>query len=306
MAFNVKDRPDIEDYVKLWGRWENSDSQVSLEDCLAFWQFIGMHWNLFGEKLLSKHVQKLPVLIGGSVSLICKEDIFIPDDLLLKDLFDKSLFVWYPKKSTPSLPRSKHTRIYTSLGVRNFSEAVKKHEASNSICNSSDNGKKLESNANVITEGLIRIILAFLANPCLDISAEERHEMVESLLDLTIIEADEPVNMKYMIELSGGRQLEAKATHMFRWEKNEARLLMPRIDGIQGMVGSIKYATYLSDTISQGLLHERADLVESLAELIKFGCLLNFELAAVEFLLKNKNLQLFAEDEFLLLHFSTN
>ncbi|KAJ4746372.1 ATP/DNA binding protein [Rhynchospora pubera] len=306
-AFNVKDEPDIEDYVKLWVLWENSASKVSLEDCLVFWEFIGLHWNLICEKLLAKHVQKLPVLIGGSISLICKQDLFIPDDLLLEDLFDKSLFVWYPTKSTPSLPRLKLTRIYTSLGVRNFSEAVMKHEASNSDTNGSDNGTKLESSANVITEGLIRIILAFLANPCLDISAKERHEIVESLLDLTIVKADEPVNMKYRLELSGGRLLEAKATHMFRWEKNEARLFMPQIDGVQGMVGSIKYATYLSDVISQGLLYERADLVESLAELIKFGCLLNFELAAVEFLLKNKNLQVFAEDEeFLLLHFSTN
>ncbi|KAJ3707083.1 hypothetical protein LUZ61_010788 [Rhynchospora tenuis] len=306
-AFNVKDEPDINDYVKRWELWENSASKVSLEDCLVFWEFIGRHWNLICEKLLAKHVQKLPVLIGGSISLICKQDLFIADDLLLEDLFDKSLFVWYPTKSTLSLPRLKLTQIYTSLGVRNFSEAVMKHEACNSDSNSSDNGTKLESGANVITEGLIRIILAFLANPCLDISAKERHQMVESLLDLTIIKADEPVNMKYRIKLSGGRQLEAKATHMFRWEKKEARLFMPRIDAVQGMVGSIKYATYLSDVISQGLLYERADLVESLAELIKFGCLLNFELAAVEFLLKNKNLQVFTEDEeFLLLHFSTN
>jgi len=40
-----------------------------------------------------------------------------------------------------------------------------------------------------------------------------------------------------------------------------------------------------------------ADQIPSLTELIKFGSLLDFEAAAVGFLLKSKNLQMFPEDE---------
>jgi hypothetical protein len=303
VAFNVKDVPNVEEYMKLWELWENGTSQVSLDGCLAFWEFIGMHWNPTCEKLLTKHVKKLPVLSGDGISLVSKLDVFIPDDLLLENLFDESLFVWYPTKSTESLPRSKFTRIYTSLGVRKFSEAVEKHEAYASDSGGSETGTTVKSSANVVKEGLLRIILAFLANPCLDISAKERHEMVGSLLNVTIMESEEPVNMEYKITLSGGRKLEAKTAPMFRWERNESKLLMRRVDEVQGMEGRIKHATYLSDEISQGLLYERADLVDSLAELIKVGCLLDYELAAVGFLLKNNNLRVFAEDEeFLLLH----
>ncbi|XP_078163795.1 uncharacterized protein LOC144558787 [Carex rostrata] len=128
--------------------------------------------------------------------------------------------------------------------------------------------------------------------------------MVESLLNLTIIEADEPVNMQYKITLSGGRQLEAKKTWMFRWERDESRLFMGRADQVQGMEGRIKYATYLSDEISQGLLYERTDLGDSLAELIKFGYLLDYDSSAVSFCLKKHNLKVFAEDEEFLLRFS--
>lgn len=303
MAFDVKDVPDIEDYMNLWELWENSTSGVSLDDCLALWDFIGMHWNPTCEKLLIKHVKKLPVLIGGGISLVSKLDVFIPDDLLLEDLFDESLFVWYPAKSTGSLPRTKLTCIYTSLGVRKISEAVEKHEVYASDSEGSKNGATVKSSANVVKEGLLRIILAFLAKHCLDISVEERHEMVKSLLDLTVTEADEPVNMEYKITLSGGRKLEAKMTRMFRWERNESRLFMRWVAEAQEMEGRIKYATYLSDEISRGLLYERADLVDSLAELLKVGCLLDYEMAAVGFLLKNNNLQVYAEDEeFLSLH----
>jgi hypothetical protein len=40
-----------------------------------------------------------------------------------------------------------------------------------------------------------------------------------------------------------------------------------------------------------------ADQIPSLAEIIKIGSLVDFQEAAVEYLLKSKNLQLFPEDE---------
>jgi sacsin len=304
IALYVKNMPGTEDYVKLWRWWENSTSQLPLEDCLAFWEFVGSQWNPASEKLLTKHVEKLPVLVRGSIVLISKQDVFTADDVLLKDLFDESLFVWYPLRSVPSLSRSKLTSIYTSLGVQIFSEAVKKHELYK--LKGTDRATTVVARSSVIKEGLIRIVLAFLANPCHDISAEVRHGMVQSLFELKIVEVDELVTMRYKIMLSGGRQLEAKTTRVFFWEREESRLFMRRFDEFQGMGGRIKFATYFSDEISQGLLQERADLVDSLAELIKVGYLLDYEGIAVESLIKSKYLLLFAEDEELLLsHFST-
>ncbi|KAJ4799969.1 ATP/DNA binding protein [Rhynchospora pubera] len=278
IALCVRYMPSIEDYLKLWRDWENSTSQ---------------------------HVKKLPVLTKGGITLITKLDVFIADDILLEDLFDESLFVWYPSKSIPFLSQSKLTSIYTSLGVIKFSEAVEKNELYK--LNSSHGATTVVTRANMIREGLVRIILAFLANPSFDICAEKRHEMVQSFLDLTIIEVDELVTMQYKVMLSGGRQLEAKTTRMFHWKRDESRLFIRQFDELfQGADGRIKFATYFSDEISQGLLCERADLAESLAELIKVGCLLDYEAASIEFLIKSKNLKLFAEDEeFLSANFST-
>lgn len=59
----------------------------------------------------------------------------------------------------------------------------------------------------------------------------------------------------------------------------------------------MEFATNFADEISQGLLFEKADQVPLLAELIKIGSLMDFHAAAVEYLLKSKNLQLFPEDE---------
>ncbi|KAJ3707078.1 hypothetical protein LUZ61_010783 [Rhynchospora tenuis] len=242
-------------------------------------------------------------LVGG-ITLIAKLDVFIADDILLEDLFDESLFVWYPSKSIPYLCQSKLTSIYTSMGVKKFSEAVKKHELYK--LNNPYSATTVIESANVIREGLVRIILAFLSNPSVDICAEQRHEMVQSLLDLTIIEVDELVTMQYKVMLSGGRQLQTKTTRMFHWKRDESRLFMRQFDEFQGTDGRIKFATYFSDEISQGLLCERADLAESLAELIKVGCLLDYEATSIEFLIKSKNLKLFAEDEeFLSANFST-
>ncbi|KAJ3707080.1 hypothetical protein LUZ61_010785 [Rhynchospora tenuis] len=239
----------------------------------------------------------------GGITLIAKLDVFIADDILLEDLFDESLFVWYPSKSIPYLCQSKLTSIYTSMGVKKFSEAVKKHELYK--LNNPYSATTVIESANVIREGLVRIILAFLSNPSVDICAEQRHEMVQSLLDLTIIEVDELVTMQYKVMLSGGRQLQTKTTRMFHWKRDESRLFMRQFDEFQGTDGRIKFATYFSDEISQGLLCERADLAESLAELIKVGCLLDYEATSIEFLIKSKNLKLFAEDEeFLSANFS--
>ena len=59
----------------------------------------------------------------------------------------------------------------------------------------------------------------------------------------------------------------------------------------------IEYATYFSEVIAEGVLWEKEDQINALSEMIKLAFLLSFNEAAVEFLLKSKNLQIFTEDE---------
>lgn len=106
-TFGVRPGPGAEDHCKLWSTWESSVGELSI-DCSVFWQFIAKNWSKNMEKLLSGCV-KVPVLIDGKI-ILSQEDVFIPEDLLLKDLFNKlprqSFFIWYPF-SEPSISRAK-------------------------------------------------------------------------------------------------------------------------------------------------------------------------------------------------------
>ncbi|KAG8068853.1 hypothetical protein GUJ93_ZPchr0005g15092 [Zizania palustris] len=84
---------------------------------------------------------------------------------------------------------------------------------------------------------------------------------------------------------------------MLRWERENCKLYVQRVHEAAGYKEKIEFATYFANEISQGLLFEMADQIPSLAELIKVGSLLDFQDAAIEFLLMSKNLQLFPEDE---------
>ena len=100
---------------------------------------------------------------------------------------------------------------------------------------------------------------------------------------MTVQETDEPITVGYSVSLSSGEVVEVKDCRMIRWERENS-----------------KFATYFADEISKGVLFEMADQIPSLAELIKFGSLLDFQDAAVGFLLRSKNLQLFPEDDYFL------
>ncbi|CAO2147211.1 unnamed protein product [Urochloa humidicola] len=84
---------------------------------------------------------------------------------------------------------------------------------------------------------------------------------------------------------------------MIRWEREKSKLYVHCSDGESSYKEKIEFATYFAEEISQGLLFEMANQIPSLAELIKVGSLLDFQDAAVGFLLKSKNLQMLPEDE---------
>ncbi|KAG6508895.1 uncharacterized protein LOC121980120 [Zingiber officinale] len=305
-VFKVRVGPCLDDYCKLWSSWEVSAHHLTVQQCSFFWVFIANHWNSNTEKILLGSISKLPVNRNDEVILSNKEDVFIPDDLLLKELFgmvSETIFVWYPQVTSPALSRANMNKIYSSIGVQSISEAVEKDE---SFRTTGASVRKVNQKFLIWINGLLRIVLAFLSDTSLDIIANERHRLVKYLLDLEVLEIDAPVTVSYKLTLSSGTILDSKATRLFRWEKDKAKLFLQRDDGgtkrkrdggMKRKRHNIEYATNFADVIAKGLLSEMPDQIDSLAQLICFGCLLDFEEYAVNYLLKSKNLQLFPEDE---------
>uniref|UniRef100_A0ACD5TJM5 Uncharacterized protein n=1 Tax=Avena sativa TaxID=4498 RepID=A0ACD5TJM5_AVESA len=295
-AFDVRHGPCAEDYCQLWSTWESSVSELSIADCAAFWKYIAKNWSKNMEKLLSGCI-KVPVCVEGKIILSQKEDVFIPDDLLLKDLFDKlpqqSFFIWYPSRSLPSVSRARLNNIYGSIGVQAISKAVEKNDSFTMEVGSCRKVDQCE----LISVGFLQIVLAFLADPALDISIKERHRMVSCLVNVMVLETDKPVTVGYCVNLSCGRAVDVKASRMLRWERVNSKLYTQRRNGATSYKEKIEFATNFANEIAQGLLFEMADKILPLAELIKIGSLVDFQEVAVEYLLKSKNLQLFPEDE---------
>jgi sacsin len=179
-AFHVRHSPRVLDHCILWRSWECTSFELRPASC-SFWEFIGSHWNTTTANLLSGSVTRVPVLVNDKIVLREVEDVFVPDDLLLKHLFDQfssnPMFVWYPT-GLSFVSRAKMDIIYQSLGVRSISKAVIKDE---SFLPNLSSCQVVETTDTTVTPGFLRIILAFLANPVLEIASEKRHQMVSCL-----------------------------------------------------------------------------------------------------------------------------
>uniref|UniRef100_A0A0A9FMC7 Uncharacterized protein n=1 Tax=Arundo donax TaxID=35708 RepID=A0A0A9FMC7_ARUDO len=88
-VLGVRHSPRVLDHCILWRSWESTCFELTPASCSFFWEFIGNHWNSMTAKLLSGSLTRVPVLLGGKIILREVEDVFVPDDLLLKHLFDK-------------------------------------------------------------------------------------------------------------------------------------------------------------------------------------------------------------------------
>ncbi|CAL5375334.1 unnamed protein product [Camellia sinensis] len=279
-ALEVKSHPSLDDFCKLWKVWECSGKRLSHRECCAFWKFIMVHWSSKTEKTVAENLLKLPVFSGSDeILLVDKRDAFIADDLQLKDLFEQSssnpLFVWYPQPSLPLLPRLLK-EVFAMDG---------------------DGLEQVNPSEILIGKGLVKLILGFLAGFSLKMEEEKRHEAVRSLLDLTVIETNEPITIGYSLSLSSGERLKKEVKPMIRWERESKKLFTVKMDRSGGHRSIIEYATCFSEAISEGLLWEKEDHICELAELIKLGFVLEFNEEAIEFLMKTKNLQLFLEDD---------
>jgi hypothetical protein len=298
-AFDVRYNPSVDDYCKLWKVWESSGHPLQHADCCKFWVYVSKHWSAKTERTLADSLVKLPVGSGSDgIVLSNKHDVFIADDLQLKDLFERfspqPIFVWYPRQSLPSLPRTKLFEIYRKIGIRTISESVQKEESSSpDIAHLNQvNPKEI-----LVKKGLVRLILGFLAGPTMKMEVERRHEAIKGLLNITFLESVEPITVNYNLSLSSGEVVKAKASRVILWDRESSKFVAQKLDRSGGYKNIIEYATYFSEAISEGLLWENIDHIEALSELIKLGFTLEFNEEAVEFLMKSKNLQIFMEDE---------
>ncbi|KAM7255794.1 hypothetical protein ACFE04_011535 [Oxalis oulophora] len=293
--FNVKSYPTVDDYCTLWKVWEKSELEITHAECCAFWSCVGKHWGSHTREKITETVMKLPVeSTGDKVMLLDKGNVFIADDLQLKDLFSHhSIFVWYPQPSPPYLPRSKLFEIYQKMGVLKLSESVLKYELS---VEENQKLKQVDPSFPLIDKEMVRLILGFFSDPSFEMEPKERHEAVQCLLNLTVLLSSELINVKYSLSGSAGKIADVEASQMIRWEKASSKLFTQKVDYTTHK-SRIEYATCFSEAIAKGLLWEKEDRVSELSELIKLGFFVDFNKEAVEFLMKSKNLQVYKGDE---------
>ncbi|KAL6182671.1 hypothetical protein ACLB2K_044086 [Fragaria x ananassa] len=297
-AFGVKSNPTLDDYLKVWKVWESSESGLSYADCCKFWSYVSKHWNPKTERTLADALVKVPVNSGSVEILLCnKRDVFIADDLQLKYLFEQSsresIFVWYPQPSLPSIPRTKLLDMYRKIGVRSIYESVQKEELSlaNDVLVESFPREKL------IKKPLFKLILGFLAAPAMEMESDQRRKAVDGLLNVTVVETTEPITVRYNLSLTSGKVLTVEGSRKMRFDKENSKIFTQKMDKSGGQKSSIEFATFFSEAISESVLWESTDHIDSLSELIKVAALLDFNEEAVDFLMKVKNLETFMEDE---------
>ncbi|XP_057425381.1 uncharacterized protein LOC130718771 [Lotus japonicus] len=293
-AIEVRNKPSLDDYVALWNDWESSVEQLPFDKCSMFWMFILKHLSLHPEKKLSESLKKLPAASGNNeIFLLDKEDVFIPDNLHLKKIFeDETVFAWYPQQNLAPSLRCKLFDIYRKIGVRNISESLQKEESS--FLNEVEL-QQVDPNTIFNVKGLVTLILGFLACSSLQMEPGKRHEAVKGLLNLSFLETLEPITVSYSLSLSSGDVITKKANRIVRWERQGSKFFTHKMNGLSG--NSLKYATYFSEAVSEGVLRENLEHIPELCELIKLGFVLKFEKEEIEFLMESKNLQISCEDE---------
>ncbi|XP_052295852.1 uncharacterized protein LOC127901865 [Citrus sinensis] len=296
-AFGVKSNPLVEDYCKLWKVWESSEYKLSNAECCAFWGCVLKQCS--SKKLMADSLVKLPVNSGlDGILLFDKRDVFIADDLQLKDVIEKSsphsLFVWYPLPSLPALPQTTLLDLYRKIGVRTISDCVQKEELS---VGEGVEHKQVNQKDYYIGKGLVKLILGFLADPSIQMEPAKKHDAVKCLLNLTILETAEPITVRYSLSLSSGEIVDARACQLIRWDRNSGKLFTHKVNRSGGHKNRIEYAIPFAETISKGVLWDKEDHINSLSELIKLAFFVEFNEEVVEILMKSKNLQIFMEDE---------
>ncbi|RHN50176.1 hypothetical protein MtrunA17_Chr6g0454611 [Medicago truncatula] len=260
----VKNKPSLDDYVDLWNDWGSSVKQLSHDECCRFWKSISKLLSSKHETKLAESFIKLPATSrNDNIFLLDKEDAFIPDNLHMMKLFEREILFLLCKEATS---------LQHDVKLKNVDP--------NNIFN---------------LQGLAKLILGFLACSSLEMEPKKRHEAVQNFLNLSFHETKEPINVSYSLSLSSGKIITKKANKRVRWESQSCKFIIQKMDGAPDEI--LKYATYFSEAISEGVLRENHDHVPALTDLITTGFFLKFKNEEIDFLMESKNLQIEHEDE---------
>uniref|UniRef100_A0A803NWD8 Sacsin n=1 Tax=Cannabis sativa TaxID=3483 RepID=A0A803NWD8_CANSA len=229
---------------------------------------------------------------------VSKESVFIPDDLHLKNIFENvslPLFVWFPTGNFSS-SSGVLMMIYQYLGVNILSDSVKV----GSIFAEDTGPKNLIPKNGLIEKGLIKIILAFLAGPLLNMQQKKRQQIVTTLLNLSLYKSDQPIKVTYLLTPYPNEIVKAETKKMVFWDRSSKQLIVDE-SGYENRRSSIEFASCFAQEISEGLLLEgRACAVSSLSRIIHMGFVYEFKEDSVDYLLVRENLKMLNEDnEFL-------
>ncbi|KMT19054.1 hypothetical protein BVRB_1g014530 [Beta vulgaris subsp. vulgaris] len=299
-AFHVIEYPSICHFLQIWSLWESRETHEILEaECCFFWGYILKNWNQEMEDTLKSKLTKVPAsLPNGSILLVIKDNVFVADNLWLKKMFleseDSPLFVWQSKSNVFStVSPSRLCAVYCALGVKKLSDSVK---CSVKIMPSLDRPSKDDLKNKLIVKGLLKIILGFLA--CrIHMPTKQRHELVNSLLSLSVLENDENIRVSYKLLLKDERCLEREVVKLVHWDKRNQLLF---IDGafIKYKKASAEFVNIFAAEIAAGLLQEDiTSVVNDLRNLIQMGFLFEFQEHSVQFMLTIENIEVLVEDE---------
>ncbi|KAL2894933.1 Sacsin [Bienertia sinuspersici] len=307
-ALHVIDCPSTSHYMQIWELWESRDTHEILEsECCFFWGYILKNWNQEMVDTLKNKLTKVPALsLDGSILLVSKDDVVVPDDVSLKKMFlgfeDSPLSVWLPKSSLFSIVSpSRLSAVYYALGVRKISECV---ERSVRIMPSLNQPTEVILRKKLIVKGLIVIILAFLACK-LHMPTKERHELINTLLSVSIFDSDENIRISYRLLLRAEKCVEKDIVKLVHWDKKFQRLF---INGTfaEYQKASAEFVNCFAAEIAHGLLADhRSSIINDLQNLIQMGFLFEFQEHSIQFLLTKENIEVLVEDEeFLMAAFS--
>ncbi|XP_068313767.1 uncharacterized protein [Pyrus communis] len=301
-AYGVALNPSFSHYLQLWSTWAlRGNSQVTVVECSSFWEYVAANWNQQLRDTLKQKLTKVPATMSRleKIHLIRREEVFIADDLRLKKIFsgcDKvPLFLWFPKSYSLSyIYPGRLQAIYESLGVRKISDSVKCKV--NSI-ESLEHWEKIDARNGLIGRGLVKIILAFLAGPEVNMSLYNRHEAANSVIMLSVYKSDKQIQVCYQLMPSAATTVEVKKQKLVLWEKDSQRLLIYK-SGYEGRRNNIEFVTSFAIELAQELLAAaKPTAADKLSKLIQMGFMFDFSEGEVDFLLMNENLELFVEDE---------
>ncbi|XP_074280401.1 uncharacterized protein LOC141605501 [Silene latifolia] len=300
-AFGVVEFPAVSHYMLLYDNWlKRENHELTAEECSIFWGFIIENWNSSTKDFLKK-LTKLPSMSANcnKIQLSSKENLFLPDDLFLKNIFTNldecPPFVWLPRGSIAShnAPVLLH-QVYAFLEVKSLSKSVELHVKISPVLNEEPN---VNLKSNVISRGLIKLLLCYLASFKVNMAVKARHQVVSSVLNLSVSETTGPISVNYKLVLPGGGPLEVESQKLVHWELKSDSLFIEK-SSYKNRKLSMKFGSYFSQELAEGLLsQEKSPAVNDLQKIIQLGLVYDFEEDAVEFLITRENLELVSEDE---------